>query len=362
MKSIKYILTMGLGFLAASVTNAARYTPPESGGPATVMVNESNVLTTPTASVFINANFNSITPQTDAGLLGSAFNGASSISDWRIDTTWMDANYAKNLTASTGLLLDSGTTYNGKTARTITVDRAYIEQVIRETAFVVENYQILIDTSPSITGYGARSRDLTIRTPYSFHASGDYRMVKGSSTGNTDYQTKYSYVDQYASLTYWTDAEFKVLDANGNLIYWVSTQWGAQMGADYATHPAADLNAKIYYTSPNNEANGEGKGREWIEYVHNDVDARTIYEHAQTVTGALSPIIGGIIIQPNMNGTTVGGTSIRGVFGTIQGNTPNTNSYVYLKCSPLGYEKESLNNRAIWRPYNALSTAIQKAR
>ena len=148
--------------------------------------------------------------------------------------------------------------------------------------------------------------------------------------------------------TEWTDGEFKVLDASGNLIYWVSTQWGAQMGGEYETNPATDLNAKIFYTSPENEVNGSGKGREWIEYVHNNTNARTIYEHAQTITGSSTPTIGGIIIQPNFTGSTVGGTSIQSIFGKNAKNAPQGNQYIYLKCSPTSIEKTK-DGLPVWR-------------
>lgn len=157
--------------------------------------------------------------------------------------------------------------------------------------------------------------------------------------------------------TEWTDGEFKVLDASGNLIYWVSTQWGAQMGGEYESNPATDLNAKIFYTSPENENNGAGKGREWIEYVHNSSNARTIYEHAQTITGSATPTISGIIIQPNFTGTTVGGTSIQSIFGKNSKNAPQGNQYIYLKCSPLSIEKTA-SGIAVWR--TATITPIQK--
>lgn len=136
--------------------------------------------------------------------------------------------------------------------------------------------------------------------------------------------------------TEWTDGEFKVLDASGNLIYWVSTQWGAQMGGDYESNPATDLNAKIFYTSPENEANGTGKGREWIEYVHNNTNARTIYEHAQTITGSSTPTIGGIVIQPDWSN------------GDVKTAFKNGKSFIYLKCSPTSIEKTK-DGLPVWR-------------
>ena len=136
--------------------------------------------------------------------------------------------------------------------------------------------------------------------------------------------------------TEWTDGEFKILDADGNLIYWVSTQWGAHMGGEYESNPATDLNAKIFYTSPENEANGSGKGREWIEYVHNNTNARTIYEHAKLVTGSANPTISGIVIQPDWSN------------GDVQSAFKNGKSFIYLKCSPTSIEKTK-DGLPVWR-------------
>ena len=152
----------------------------------------------------------------------------------------------------------------------------------------------------------------------------------------------------------WTDAEFKVVDSNGNLIYWVSTQWGTQMGDEYETNAAADLNAKIFYTCPQYDAI-PGNGRRWIEYVHNSTNARSIYEHAKTFLASKgiphsSPDIGGIIIQPNFKGNTVGGTSIKSIFGSNAYNVPAGNQYIYLKCSPTSVEHTDNPKYNFWRP------------
>ena len=136
--------------------------------------------------------------------------------------------------------------------------------------------------------------------------------------------------------TSWTDSEFKILDADGNLIYWVSTQWGTQMGGEYESNPATDLNAKIFYTSPDNEANGSGKGREWIEYVHNNTNARTIYEHAKQITGSANPTISGIVIQPDWSN------------GDVQSAFKNGKSFIHLKCSPTSIEKTK-DGLPVWR-------------
>ena len=213
--------------------------------------------------------------------------------------------------------------------------------------------QILIDTTPTFTGYLSRDGNLTINTPYSKDGS-TYSITKGNSAGSQAYKTAYTFYDRYANFTKWTDVEFKVLDASGNLIYWVSTQWGAQMGTSYATHSAADLNAKIFYTCPQYDTIA-GNGRRWIEYVHNNVNARTIYEHAQNFLHdngiyESAPMISGIIIQPNFSGNTVGGTSIKSIFGTNAYNTPAGNQYVYLKCSPTSVEHTDYPEYNIWRP------------
>lgn len=136
--------------------------------------------------------------------------------------------------------------------------------------------------------------------------------------------------------TSWTDGEFKILDADGNLIYWVSTQWGAQMGGEYESNPATDLNAKIFYTSPENENNGSGKGREWIEYVHNSTNARTIYEHAKLITGSANPTISGIVIQPDWSN------------GDVKTAFKNGKSFIHLKCSPTSIEKTK-DGLPVWR-------------
>ena len=213
--------------------------------------------------------------------------------------------------------------------------------------------QILIDTTPTVTGFTSASRSFSINAPYSKNGT-SYTIVKGNSTGSQAYKTSYTASDRYASLTSWTDAEFKVLDANGNLVYWVSTQWGAQMGNDYTTNPAADLNAKIFYTCPQYDEIA-GNGRRWIEYIHDDTDARTIFEHAQKFLHdkgiyESSPMIAGIVIQPNFNGNTVGGTSIKSIFGSNAYNTPAGNQYVYLKCSPTSVEHTDYPVFNIWRP------------
>lgn len=629
-----YIIFCGI---LATFSAYGQFTPPDDATQAVTVDATTLDIVNPDRAAYINQNFMLLTP--GVGITGTPFNGASSQTwsidygaglipsdnsiivdtSWlvenyhqnllpqngieltngtfyngqiarniQIDASWMDANYAQNLTISTGLLLDTGTTYNGKAPRTITVDRSYIEDVIVETAFVVDNYNILIDTTPSVNPGDAlqqltSSSNITIdfqNYSYDFYRPSNYPtatltqpynvltqtngqiginprgtsiVVPGSASigMKTDYSicfkfssspwsaipyytdgfistatlndsdtsfvgisvaktgtnrlrvqyravpngTKYNincsvdtnvsnqiysvcvtlnsstsilsvyvdgqfsgsagvvpseitetsmdltingfnsnnttyydvqvfngkvltnteiasyvngehidgadivlgnhvdassnlwyngyisgalnYQDGYQNavsrsipfsfsynvpkITYWTDAEFKVLDESGNLIYWVSTQYGAQMGGAYTTNPATDLNAKIWYTCSENENTGAGRGRKWILYVYNATNARTIYEHAQRTTGASTPTIGGIIIQPNLSGNTVGGTSIESIFGTVQGDTPTGYSYVFLKCSPTNFERSNISpNNPIWRPYNALSNAIQR--
>ena len=166
-----------------------------------------------------------------------------------------------------------------------------------------------------------------------------------NSDGST-FTTTYSYTDNSVVFTFWTDCEFKVLDANKNLVYWVSTQYGAQTGGGYTTNPATDLNAKIYYTLADTS---DPDNRNWIQFVYNSSNARSIYEHAQTVSGDPTPTIGGIMIQPNFGGTTVGGTKISTLFGTVQGHAPQGYSYVILRASPTSLEKTPSGD-TIWRP------------
>ena len=169
-------------------------------------------------------------------------------------------------------------------------------------------------------------------------------------TTNSDgsaYTTTYSYTDTSVTFTYWTDCEFKVLDADQNLVYWVSTQRGAQFqNSDYATNPATDLNAKIYYTIADTH---DPDNRNWVLFEYNATNARSIYEHAQKVSGNSTPTIGGIVIQPNFKGTTVGGTQISTLFGTVQGNAPQGYSYVICRASPTSLEKTA-GGDCIWRP------------
>lgn len=166
-----------------------------------------------------------------------------------------------------------------------------------------------------------------------------------NSDGST-FTTTYNYTDNSVAFTFWTDCEFKVLDSEQNLVYWVSSQHGAQTGGGYETNPATDLNAKIYYTLADTH---DPENRNWILFVYNSTSARSIYEHAQTVSGSSTPTIGGIIIQPNFKGTTVGGTQISSLFGTVQGDAPQGYSYVFLRASPLSLEKTA-DGDAIWRP------------
>lgn len=438
MKSIKYILTMGLGFLVASVTNAARYDPPEGGGPATVMVDDENVLVAPTATELINANpelsdyfqINGWQVNIDTTPSVNAFDAE--------ETQSADIFIAKNADLNMGAATSGGWTnvsatkgcwqaakggfscyYINNYDLTGDADAASLginyAVAIANTDFsgvpiTQQLYNNKIDLSP----YAGRR----VKIAYSFYAkkiydgsttlalatlgttaanlthikSWDSQLVLNSwvklediiyynvpartdgavqrigfvstkSDNGSVALAKFSFqVFEEAEYsvpknTSWTDGEFKVLDASGNLIYWVSTQWGAQMGGYYESNPATDLNAKIFYTSPENEANGTGKGREWIEYVHNNINARTIYEHAQTITGNSTPTIGGIIIQPNFTGTTVGGTSIQSIFGKNAKNAPQGNQYIYLKCSPLSIEKTA-SGLAVWR--TATITPIQK--
>ena len=177
-------------------------------------------------------------------------------------------------------------------------------------------------------------------------------VTAATDENGNPYKTSYSISVDVPKNTYWTDCEFKVLDASKNLVYWVSTQRGAQFqGSDYATNPATDLNAKIYYTLADTH---DPKNRNWVLFEYNSTDARSIYEHAQKVSGNPTPTIGGIVIQPNFKGTTVGGTQISTLFGTVQGDAPQGYSYVICRASLTSLEKTA-GGDCIWRPVKPVS-------
>lgn len=207
-----------------------------------------------------------------------------------------------------------------------------------------------IDTTPTLdmespTVYKSRS----FSNPFYYKEGSTTKRTLNASGGT---MATFSLSLPTPNFVYWTDGEVKAfVKINGIkvLVYWYSTQWGAQMGADFTSHPAADLNARVFYTCPEYEHYRAGAGREWIEYVHNDSNARTIYEHAQNVLGISNPTIGGIVIVPNFSGTTVGGTPIKDIFtGKCE--------CVFLKCSPTGIEK-SQAGFSVWR--TIIPTTIQ---
>lgn len=564
------------------LTCVAQFQPP--AGNVTLMVSPAtadtpNIIVRPARETFINANFTPLTPST--GIVGDVYNGLNA-STWAVDTDWLVENYHQALTFSTGLTLNSGTTYNGQAAKTVVLDRDYLESVIKETAFTVNAFQFMIDTTASVnlfdatqtrTTSGSVTLDLqnysydyfgtsaypfavlpdgvtvtemedgnkyvnainqsivitdsanlgmnfsysvcfkftttnwnaipastgafflntpslgadTSRIGMSIYKGGAnrlrclYRSVAGTSAvmvessiatnlANTVYAVclvvdsansqlilyingqlagavatpniafaeattsdievhthdtyalsyadvrvfngraltaeeamayyngeaidnpdislanhidlannewlsgyntaKLNYQNGYANaqertmpftvsyivpkLTQWTDAELKAMNGN-QLLYWVSTQWGEYMSTDYENHPARDPNAKIWYTV----SGSANDGRNWILYEHS-AQYPTIYAHArQYIPSGRVPRIGNIIIQPNLAGTTIGGTSIAEIFGTVEGNTPTANSYIYLKCSPTGIERDEFGE-PLWRAFNALTNATQQ--
>jgi len=172
----------------------------------------------------------------------------------------------------------------------------------------------------------------------------------------TPYTTTYTYIDDSVGMDYWSDVEFKILStdpqysSNNGLVYWVSTQRGALMNDNYETNPASDINAKIYYTCAE-----YGDGRRWILFEYNAVNARNIYEHAQRVSGSSTPRIGGIVIEPNLEGATTGGTDIKTLFKSY--NSEYQESQVYLRCTPIEFEKTG-DNKPFWRIINAKSQGV----
>ena len=266
----------------------------------------------------------SLTP--GKGLSGQPFNGTTPL-------TW-------SLNIGEGLMFDSDI---------LEVDKNFIREIAGAgTATEIQGFQILVDTTPSVNPGDAvttQTVKLNINIPYFYYKENPDdplpTLEAARSVNGAPYQTSYTASVDVPKNTYWTDCEFKVLDKNKNLVYWVSTQRGAQFqSSDYATNPATDLNAKIYYTLADTH---DPDNRNWVLFEYNSTDARSIYEHAQKVSGNPTPTIGGIVIQPNFKGATVGGSEIKDIF-----ESPG-NSYVFLRCSPSTIEKTK-GGDAIWRP------------
>ena len=268
---------------------------------------------------------------------------------------------------------------NKATARTNldVFSKAETTAEIKNTAFTVGSYLIVVDTTPTVnridptevrtinmsgitynktTLTGATTQATTtaqneIKTTY----TAKYDRVRlNNGNGTADLVSLSYYIPKF---TAWTDCEFKVMDGS-SLIYWVSTQRGAQMNTSYEGNGAVDLNAKIYYTCAEYY-----ESRRWIEFQYDPVHSRSIYEHARRYTGYSTPTIGGIVIQPNMTGKTKGGRDISSIFGTTVNNATKY-SYVYLKCSPTNFDAKSgaqgnERHAPIWRPI--VPQPIQKA-
>ena len=149
-------------------------------------------------------------------------------------------------------------------------------------------------------------------------------------------------------LTAWTDIEAKVIrKSDGKHILWGSTI----QDSNYITHPTRDPELKIFYTV----AGSENDGREWIE--RNDYDATSNYAHAQGHTSLAVPTIGGVVMRFNLDGETLGGTSIKEIFDA---KNADEYSFVYLLCSPTGAERTK-DGAYIWRPFNPFPTSLKKA-
>lgn len=273
-----------------------------------------------------------------------------------------------------------------------------------DTFFQVKAYQLYFDTTPTINANGylrSVSRTLSIQAPYYLRRASnqtltastanttnvlknatavvptDWSTVSVVNVPNTTYTisapaetrtlatnsagnalpTSYTYYDTQPYFAFWSDIEFKIIrKSDGALVYWVSTQAGGNMGVDYFTHPARDPNAKIFYTA----SGTPNDGRNWIQ--RSDTQSTSNYLHAQSQSTEGNPMIGGVIIQPNLTGNTYGGTPISTFFGTNGANTPSDDYYyIFLKISPTGIERSPSGN-PIWRPYNALSNSIQNPR
>ena len=399
MKKILYANLIGLICIACY-----GFTPPS--GNTTVMVNGSNVLVSPTATQILNANseigktsdittLQTKTQNQTANSSGTTFSGTTNLNV--LSTTGntsvggtLSATGATTLSSTLGvsgatslgstlgvsgattltgaLTVNNNATFGTDTSSTGTFKgKIYMnssELVATQTwsdnrFFQTKAFQLYFDTTPSINPYnyqGSGTRSITVSTPY--YSDNGIRYPSTRIDGSAWPQI-YSFHVPTTNFIFWTDVEFKVIrKSDGELVYWVSTQAGGSMGVDYFTHPARDPNVKIFYTvsgSPNN-------GRNWIQRTDND--ALSNYDHANLYSGTTDVFfqIGGIVIQPNLSGNTIGGTPIITFFGSNGTNTPSDEYYyVYLRISPSLVER-SMSGSPIWRPYNALSTATQGVR
>lgn len=212
---------------------------------------------------------------------------------------------------------------------------------------------LYFDTTPTldIGNPSTQSRkNLSVAVPHYINNSGS--IAAATTSGGDPYPASYRYYDTRSNFRSWTDVEFKIIRrTDGELVYWVSTQAGAT-GMGYSSHPARDAGARIFYTV----SGSENDGRSWIE--RSDVDAYSNYSHASGRAEGLDFAIGGVVIEPNIAGKTVGGADIIEFF---DGANADKYFYVYIKIDPYGIER-SFDGKPVWRPYNALGMGVWRIR
>lgn len=209
--------------------------------------------------------------------------------------------------------------------------------------------QLFFDTTPSLniqsplsaTSASPYGRTVTINTPYYLY-NGKRTAVTASN--GTAYKVSYTISGLKVNFCYWSDFEFKAIRRSDNeLVYWYSTQAGATSEA-YTTHSAVDTNAVCYFTVAGSGINEDG--RNWI--LRDSTSRPSIYQQASTdVYDFQNGDIGGVVIEPNLSGTTRGGTSIRTIF-----ENPDDYYFVYIRIDPVYGVEKGYHGRAIWRPYN----------
>ncbi len=148
---------------------------------------------------------------------------------------------------------------------------------------------------------------------------------------------------------YWWEAELKVLDNNGNVLYHVSTRWN-----DKKYHPEAwDSQCQIYYyLSGKNSSTGvcarpkkklnrsSANSGNSIQYAENGaISTSFISENFHTT---LNESVTAIEFYPNLDGTTPAGNSIREIFL----NPENT---VIVSRKNKVFHEQDISKTRIWR-------------
>ena len=125
------------------------------------------------------------------------------------------------------------------------------------------------------------------------------------------------------------DAEFKITDNSGVLIYWVSTSKGSGYGysqSDYDSNPIVDHGAKIYFLYRTTSSQNRPV---WIKLT-NPAGIRNQITGTSYINGG----IGGILIIPDMSNS-----RIKTIFDDYK-NKPYLYNAIYLRCGEDGAEEK----------------------